>query len=160
MVEYIKYKNKTFVLPKQEITSVKEKMSNKINLKGLLGGDPELKYTNEGLAIATFNVADTPSKFNQETKKWENVGETVWYRVSAFGNLAESAAADLKKGDQVYVIGTLNFRQWEDKDKNTRESKEVKADEVYKPLRRNKSANSGATSSAPATASDNEESPF
>jgi len=138
-------------------------MSNKFQVKGLLGGDPELRYSNEGLAIASFNVADTPSKFNKETKQWENTGETAWFRVSVFGALGESVAAELKKGEQVYVEGTLTFRAWETKDGEKRESKEINANDVYKPLKRGRASGGstgGAAASTPAVAADDSESPF
>lgn len=111
-------------------------MSNIIEVEGLLGQDPELRYTSEGLAIATFNVADSPRKFNRETQKWESAGETIWYRVSVFGNAAEISASQLEKGSPVLVKGTLSFKTWETKTGEKRENKEIRADKVFLSLRK------------------------
>lgn len=139
-------------------------MSNTIEVEGLLGGDPELRYTNDGLAIATFNLADSPRKYNKETQKYEDAGETAWFRVSVLGNQAETVAAQFKKGQPVMVKGTLTFRSWDDKEGNKRESKEIKSDKVYPVLRGARSGSSDAAAgnkSAPvAAAANDDESPF
>lgn len=138
-------------------------MSNSFEVEGLVGGDPELRYSGEGLAIVTFNVADTPRKFNKETKQWEDDGETAWFRVTLFGSAAETAAGQIKKGSPVLAKGTLTFRSWETKEGEKRESKELKADKVYLALRGSKGG-SGApvASSAPAApiAAGDDDSPF
>ncbi len=138
-------------------------MSNTIEVEGLLGGDPELRYSGDGLAIATFNLADSPRKWNKETKTFEDAGETAWYRVSVLGNQAETVAAQYKKGQPVMVKGPLTFRTWEDKDGKQRESKEIKADKTYPVLRGTRSGNptTADNTTAPAkTAVNDEESPF
>lgn len=136
-------------------------MSNSFEVEGLVGGDPELRYTTEGLAIATFNVADTPRKFNKETQRWEDDGETAWFRVTVFGSAAETAAGQIKKGSPVLAKGTLTFRSWETKEGEKRESKELKADKVYLSLRGAKGGAAAASSApaAPVAASD-DDSPF
>jgi single-strand DNA-binding protein len=136
-------------------------MSNSFEVEGLVGGDPELRYSGEGLAIVTFNVADTPRKFNQDTKQWEDAGETAWFRVSAFGSQAETIAGQIKKGSPVLVKGTLTFRGWETKEGEKRESKELKADKVYVALRGAKGGSgASATTKAPVVAENDEDSPF
>jgi len=71
---------------------------------GNLGRDPELRYTPEGTAVASFSVATTRTwKKGDETQK-----ETTWYRVSVFGKQAENCNQYLHKGSKVYLEGRLN----------------------------------------------------
>lgn len=131
-------------------------MANTIEVEGLVGGEPELRYTPEGTAIATFNIADTPRKYNKETRKWENDGDTVWYRVTVFGNQAEQIKANLNKGTPVFVKGNLSFHAWETKTGEKRENKEIRADKVYVSVRNTTTASSSDWS----TSASFEDSPF
>lgn len=84
---------------------------------GHLGRDPEVRYTPDGLAVANFSVA--------ATEKVKGQDRTEWFRVTAFGKLAEICGEYLSKGRQVYIEGRLQSSEWEDRDGNKRFSLEV-----------------------------------
>ena len=92
---------------------------NKVILIGRLGGDPELRYTNSGSAVANFSLA---TSVNWVNKSGEREERTDWHRVVAFGRLGEICGEYLNKGKQVYVEGRLQTRSWEDKDGNRRKT--------------------------------------
>ena len=122
-------------------------MSNTIEVEGLVGADPEVKYTPEGVPVATFNVADSPRKYNKNTNSWEAAGETIWFRVTVFGNSAEQVKETIRKGSPVFVKGTLSFHSWTGKDGVKRENKEIRASKVFLSVR-------GVTTSASDLAGD------
>jgi single-strand DNA-binding protein len=97
---------------------------NKVILIGRLGGDPELRYTNSGTAVANFSLA---TSVNWVNKSGEREERTDWHRVVAFGRLGEICGEYLNKGKQIYVEGRLQTRSWEDKDGNRRKTTEVVA---------------------------------
>jgi single-strand DNA-binding protein len=86
---------------------------NKVILVGNLGGDPELRYTPAGSAVATFSVATSESWKDKDGNTQE---KTEWHRIVTWNKLAEIAGEYLKKGAQVYVEGRLTTRNWTDKD--------------------------------------------
>lgn len=92
-------------------------------LVGNLAADPELRVTSGGVSVARFRIGCTPRK--SRDGKWED-GETSWYTVNVWRDLAEHCAESLKKGHQVVVYGALSVRQYE-KDGQTRTSTEVEA---------------------------------
>ncbi len=97
------------------------KSLNKVQLIGRLGADPEIRYTQDGVAVTNFSIAtDRPVK---KGDKWES--ETEWHRVIAYRRLGEIAGEYLSKGSQVYVEGRLKTRSWEDDEGNTRYITEV-----------------------------------
>ena len=85
---------------------------NKVILLGNLGNDPEVKYTQGGMAIATLSLATTYSRKDKEGNFQE---KTEWHRVKLFGKTAEVAAEYLKKGRQVYIEGRIEYGSY-DKD--------------------------------------------
>jgi single-strand DNA-binding protein len=95
-------------------------MLNKVHLIGFLGGDPEVRYTNESEAIARVNIA-TSETWKKDGEKHE---KTEWHRVVFFGKLAEIVGEYLKKGSLVYVEGHIQTRSW-DKDGETRYTTEI-----------------------------------
>jgi single-strand DNA-binding protein len=97
---------------------------NKVILIGRLGGDPEIRYTNTGTAVANFSLATSTNWTNKEGEREER---TEWHRVVAFARLGEICGEYLSKGKQVYVEGRLQTRSWEDKDGNRRKTTEVVA---------------------------------
>lgn len=101
---------------------------NKVILIGNLGGDPEVRYTTSGSAVATFSIA-TSEEWKDRTSG-EKQSRTEWHRVVAFGRLGEICGEYLHKGKQVYVEGRLQTRSWEDKDGNTRYTTEIVAREM------------------------------
>lgn len=100
---------------------------NKVILVGNLGGDPELRYTGGGTAVCNFTIATNESYKDSDGNQ---VDKTEWHRIVTWGRLAEICGEYLKKGRQVYIEGSLQTRQWEDKDGNTRYTTEVKAREM------------------------------
>ncbi|HOI65882.1 MAG TPA: single-stranded DNA-binding protein [Thiomonas arsenitoxydans] len=108
---------------------------NKVQLIGHLGRDPEVRYTAEGVAVATLAIATSRT---WKDKGGERREETEWTRVVLFGKLAEVAADFLAKGAQAYVEGQLRTRKWADKDGVERYTTEVVADELLLLTRREK----------------------
>jgi single-strand DNA-binding protein len=100
---------------------------SKVILVGNLGSDPEMRYTPNGKAVTSFNVA-TNRRYT--TSAGENKEETDWFRVSVWGKQAERCNEFLSKGKQVYVEGRLHARNWEGQDGQTRTSLEVTAERV------------------------------
>lgn len=101
---------------------------------GNLTSDPELRYTQGGLAVANFTVASTPRKFNRTTNDWES-GETLFLRCSVWREYAEHVAGSLAKGNQVIVQGTLRQVSYETKEGEKRTSYELAVDEIGPSLR-------------------------
>lgn len=97
---------------------------NKVLLIGHLGRDPEIRYTPNGLAIATFSLATSEA---YTTKDGNKETRTEWHRIVAFGRLAEICGEYLNKGSMVYVEGRLQTREWEDRDGNRRWTTEIVA---------------------------------
>ena len=100
-------------------------MYHKLTIVGNLGKDPEMKYTTDGKAVTTFSVAASNRK-----------DETTWFRVSVWGNQAETCNQYLHKGSKVLVEGALkadaqgNPRTYERKDGGWSASYEVVASSV------------------------------
>lgn len=80
-------------------------MYHTIIIVGNLGRDPEMRYTPSGQAVTNFSVA-TNRQFT--ASNGESVKETTWFRVSAWGRLAETTHQYLRKGSRVLVEGRLN----------------------------------------------------
>ena len=83
-------------------------MAGEVNVTvvGNLGADPELRYTQGGVAVVSVNVGSTPRTYNRNTSQWED-GETVWVRCTAWREVAENVAQSLTKGTRVVVTGRL-----------------------------------------------------
>jgi single-strand DNA-binding protein len=86
---------------------------NQIYLLGNLTRDPEIKYTNEGMAIAEMRLAVNKIWKNKNGEDTEIVD---YFNITAWNNLAENCVNSLKKGDRVLVNGHLSLRNWENKD--------------------------------------------
>ena len=100
---------------------------NKVILIGNLGKDPEVKYLDNGVAVANFSLATTEK---YKIKEGEKVSQTEWHNIVLWRGLAEVAEKYLKKGASVYVEGKIKTRKWEDKDGNTRYNTEILADNM------------------------------
>jgi len=101
---------------------------NKIILIGRLGRDPEIKYFQDGTAVANFSIATSEEWKDKETG--EKKERTEWHRIVAFRRLGEICGEYLSKGRQVYIEGRLQTREWEDKDGNRRWTTEIVAREM------------------------------
>jgi len=100
---------------------------NKAMLIGNLGDDPELRYTGSGTAVCNMSLATNETYTDDDGNEVQN---TEWHDVVAWGRLGEICNEYLQKGSQVYFEGKLQTRSWEDQDDNTRYSTEVKAQEM------------------------------
>ena len=104
---------------------------NKAILIGNLGQDPEIRTTNNGSKVATFSLAtsrqwNTPSGEKQEKTEWHRC--VVW-NVKGTG-LADVVEKYCKKGDRLYVEGRIEYRQWQDKENQTRYTTEINVREL------------------------------
>ena len=89
------------------------KSVNKVILIGNLGKDPEVKYTQSGMAVARFSVATT-DRVKDKDGNWQD--RTEWHNLVAFQRTAEIASEYLKKGNKVYIEGRLHSDSWDDKE--------------------------------------------
>jgi single-strand DNA-binding protein len=103
-----------------------------VTITGNLTADPELKFTPNGAAVANFRVAVTARVRDGET--WKD-GDTSFYRVTAWRDLATNLTDSLGKGDRVLVVGQLRMRSWETPEGEQRSVVEVTAEEVGPSLR-------------------------
>ena len=101
---------------------------NKAILLGHLGRDPEVRYTQDGTAVATISLATSDSWKDKHTG--ERQERVEWHRIVIFGKLAEIAGEYLKKGAQVYFEGSLRTRKWTDKDGVEKYTTEINATEM------------------------------
>lgn len=95
-----------------------------ITVVGNLTSDPELRYTQNGIAVAGFTIASTPRTFDKGSNEWKD-GEALFLRCSAWRDLGEHVATSLTKGTRVIAQGNLNQRSFTDKDGNNRSSIEL-----------------------------------
>lgn len=101
---------------------------NKVQLIGNLGLEPEIRYFDNGDALARIRIA-TSETYNR--KDGERVDLTEWHTVNFRKGLAEVVAKYLHKGDKVYIEGRLRTRSWQDQaTKETRYATEVQADNM------------------------------
>ena len=104
---------------------------NKVTLIGNLGNDPEVRSTTGGNRVATFSLATSRSWNDAAGSKQE---KTEWHRCVVW-NTKNSQLADIvekyvKKGDKLYVEGRIEYRQWQDKENQTRYSTEINVREL------------------------------
>jgi len=100
---------------------------NKVILIGNLGRDPEMRYFQDGKAVANFSIATTDKWKDKATG--ESREKTEWHRIVAFGRLGEICGEYLSKGKQVYIEGRLRTRSWE-KDGITKYTTEIEATQM------------------------------
>src|SRR5208282_3995110 len=106
-----------------------------ITISGNLAGDPEMRYTPTGLAVASFSVAANPRRYDTAAGEWVT-GDPVFMRVTAWRDLAENVCQSLKRGDPVLVVGRLRQNSWETREGEKRRTDEIQADTVAVPLDR------------------------
>ena len=85
---------------------------NKVILLGRLGADPEVRYTQDQTPVASFNIA---TAINYKNKSGEKVDKTSWHRCVAWRKTGEVIGQYFKKGNQIYIEGSLESRSYEDK---------------------------------------------
>jgi single-strand DNA-binding protein len=86
-------------------------MSDTITLTGLVATDPRHVLTSEALPITSFRLASTQRRFDRAKSQWVD-GDTNWYTITAFRQLALNSSLSVKKGDRVVVVGRLRIRDW------------------------------------------------
>src|SRR5215218_5455346 len=105
-----------------------------ITVVGNLTSDPELRYTQNGLAVANFTIASTPRTFDRQANEWKD-GEALFLRASVWREFAEHVAGSLTKGSRVVATGRLKQRSYETKEGEKRTSIELEIDEIGPSLR-------------------------
>lgn len=101
---------------------------NKVQLMGNLGADPEVKRTNDGIAVVNLSIATTETWTDASTG--EKQKKTDWHRVTLWRKLAEIAGQYLQKGAKVYIEGKLEYRSWTDEQGQKHYSTAVVASEM------------------------------
>ena len=107
---------------------------NMVTLVGNLTDDPELRFTAQGAAVANFRIAVSKRIRDPQTNEWKD-GDTSFFRVNVWRQLAENAAESLTRGTRVIVTGTLKMRQWETQEGEKRSVVEIEATEVGPSLK-------------------------
>src|SRR4029450_11680770 len=103
-----------------------------VTIIGNLTDDPEVTFTPNGAAVTNFRLAVTARIKDGDT--WRD-GDTSFYRITAWRQLAEHIGDSLAKGNRVIVVGQLRARSWETPGGGGRTGVEVQADEVGPSLR-------------------------
>jgi single-strand DNA-binding protein len=103
-------------------------MTDLITLTGLVATTPRHITTSEGLAITSFRLASSQRRYDRVAQRWID-GDTNWYTVSAFRNLAQNAATSVSKGDRIILTGRVRIRDWENTDRSGT-TVEIEADSV------------------------------
>ncbi|MDN6350093.1 MAG: single-stranded DNA-binding protein [Yaniella sp.] len=105
-----------------------------VTIIGNLAGDPELRWTASGHAVANFTIAQTPRSYDKTTQQYVD-DETLWVRASVWRDVAENVAETLSKGIRVIAHGRLKARSFETKEGQQRTNWELDVDEIGPSLR-------------------------
>jgi single-strand DNA-binding protein len=105
-----------------------------ITIVGNLVGDPELRYTQTGQAVATFRVASTPRFRDNTTGEWKD-GDSLFLSCNVWRQAAENVAESLQRGTRVIVSGRLRQRSYETREGEKRTVYEIEVDDVGPSLR-------------------------
>ncbi|MEP6831969.1 MAG: single-stranded DNA-binding protein [Gemmatimonas sp.] len=104
---------------------------NKVTLIGNVGSDPEIRTVQGGSKVAQFSLATSRNWNDQSGAKQE---KTEWHRCviwnTRFSTLADVAEKYVRKGEKLYVEGEIEYRQWQDKEGQTRYTTEIKVREL------------------------------
>ena len=103
-----------------------------VSLVGNLTDDPEVRFTPQGTAVASFRLAVTPRV--RDGEGWKD-GDTSFFRINAWRDLADHVTDSLSKGDRALVVGRLKTRSWETPEGERRSVVEVEAEEVGPSLK-------------------------
>lgn len=87
-------------------------MSDSFSVTGLVATTPRHLVTQDGLPITSFRLAASTKRFDKQTNRWTD-GETNWFTVTSFRQLAINTATSVSKGDRVVVMGRLRVRDWD-----------------------------------------------
>jgi len=131
---------------------------NKVIIVGNLGRDPEIKYTQSNVPVANFSVATTESWKDKNSGEWQE--KTEWHRVVLWNNarsgqgLADIAERYCKKGDKIYVEGSIEYRTWQDREGQTRYTTEIRGRELI--MLSGRSGDQGGTPAGVGAATDSQ----
>jgi single-strand DNA-binding protein len=103
-------------------------MSELISVAGLVATTPRHLITQDGLPITSFRLAASQRKFDRNQNKWVD-GETNWFTVTGFRQLAINTSTSVSKGDRILVTGKLRVRDW-DNGERAGTSVEIDADAI------------------------------
>ncbi len=103
-------------------------MSELISVAGLVATTPRHLVTQEGLPITSFRLASSHRRFDRSQNKWID-GETNWFTVTGFRQLAINASTSVSKGDRILVAGKLRVRDW-DNGERSGTSVEIEAEAI------------------------------
>ncbi|MDF1797297.1 MAG: single-stranded DNA-binding protein [Coxiellaceae bacterium] len=129
---------------------------NKVILIGNLGGDPEVRYTPSGNAIANATLATSTTWRDKQSGELQD--RTEWHRIVFFNRLAEIVGEYLHKGSKVYIEGSLRTRKWQDKSGIDRYTTEIIANEMHMLDSRQHSEASGNHHEKSANSNNNQQS--
>lgn len=106
---------------------------NKVMLIGNVGNDPEVRATNNGARVATLNLATTRTwngqgGDRQEKTEWHRC--VLWNARASGGGLADVVEKYVRKGDRLYIEGSIEYRQWQDREGQTRYTTEIRVREM------------------------------
>jgi single-strand DNA-binding protein len=101
-------------------------MSESFTVSGLVATTPRHLVTQEGLPITSFRLASSKRRFDRTKKTWVD-GETNWFTINSFRQLAINSASSISKGDRIVVSGRLKIRDW-DNGERSGTSVEIEAD--------------------------------
>jgi single-strand DNA-binding protein len=104
------------------------KSINKVILVGRLGRDPELKYTASGTPFCRFSMATDDSWVDKGSG--EKTERTEWHNIVVWNKLAEICNTYLTKGKMVYIEGSLQTREWDDKEGVKRKTTEIRCNDM------------------------------
>jgi single-strand DNA-binding protein len=105
-----------------------------ITVVGNLTGDPELRFTPSGAAVANFTIASTPRTFDKQSNEWKD-GDTLFLNCSIWRQAAENVAESLQKGMRVVAQGRLKQRSYETREGEKRTVVELEVEEVGPSLK-------------------------
>lgn len=105
-----------------------------ITVVGNLTADPELRYTQNGVAVASLTIASTPRVYDKNKGEYVD-GEALFLRSSVWREMAEHVNTSLHKGSAVIAQGRLKQRSYQDREGNQRTSIELEIDEIGPSLR-------------------------
>jgi single-strand DNA-binding protein len=105
-----------------------------ITVVGNLTGDPELRFTPSGAAVANFTIASTPRTFDRQTNEWKD-GDTLFLNCSVWRQAAENVAESLQRGMRVVAQGRLKARSYETREGEKRTVMEMDVEEVGPSLK-------------------------
>lgn len=105
-----------------------------ITVVGNLTGDPELRFTASGVAVASFTIASTPRSFDRQSNEWKD-GDALFMRCSLWREAAENVAESLTKGMRVVAQGRLVQRSFETREGEKRTVVELQVEEIGPSLR-------------------------